>query len=83
MLDLQFSSQARKFLKNLDDLNWKRITNKIKDLREKPFPQEAKRIKGRKNKTFRIRVGDFRILYIVQENLLFISDIDKRGRVYK
>lgn len=84
MLELQFSSQAKKFLKKIDDMNWKRITDKIKNLQAEPFPSDTKRIIGRKEKTFRVRVGDYRIQYSVfyEKNILFISDIDKRPRAY-
>jgi mRNA interferase RelE/StbE len=84
MLELKFSSQARKFLKKLDDTNWKRIMDKIEELRIEPFPKKVKRVEGRKEKTFRMRVGDYRILYIVlkERNILFISKIDKRDGVY-
>ena len=85
MLNLEFSSKSRKFLKILDKVAWERITEKIKFLQEDPFPTDAKRVVGRKEKTFRIRVGDYRILYVVffNEKLLFISKVDKRSRVFK
>lgn len=84
MLELQFSSQARKFLKNLDKMNWARIMEKIEELRKNPFPHKVKRVEGRKDKTFRIRVGDYRILYVVlnERNLLFIAKTEKRPRAY-
>jgi mRNA interferase RelE/StbE len=84
MLDLQFSSQAKKFLKKLDNTNWNRIMEKIEELRNNPFPHKVKRVQGRKEKTFRDRVGDYRILYVVlkERNILFISKIDKRPRAY-
>ena len=84
MLDLQFSSQAKKFLKRLDGINWDRIMQKIEELRKDPFPHKVKRVENRKEKTFRVRVGNYRILYVVfnDKNLLFISKIDKRPRAY-
>lgn len=84
MLELQFSSQARKFLKKLDKINWNRIIEKIEELRKDSFPHKVKRVKGRKEKTFRIRVGDYRILYVVlnEANILFISKVEKRPRAY-
>ncbi len=84
MLELQFSSQARKFLKKLDKINWQRIIDKIEELRKDPFPHKVKRVGGRKEKTFRIRVGDYRILYVVlnETNVLFISKVEKRPRAY-
>jgi mRNA interferase RelE/StbE len=84
MFNVEFSSKARKFLKKIDSETWKRLMEKIEKLRDDPFPSDLKRVIGRKEKTFRIRVGDYRILYIVffDKNLLFISKIDKRSKVY-
>ena len=72
MLDLQFK------------ISWDRVMQKIEELRKNPFPHKVKRVEGRKEKTFRIRVGDYRILYIVlnETNLLFISKVDKRPKAY-
>lgn len=84
MLELQFSSQARKFLKKLDKINWNRIIEKIEELKKDPFPHKVKRVEGQNEKTFRIRVGDYRILYVVlnEKNILFISKVEKRPRAY-
>ena len=84
MLDLQFSSQARKFLKRLDETNWSRIIQKIEELKKDSFHRKVKKVEGRKEKTFRIRVGNYRILYVIfgDKSLLFISKIDKRPRAY-
>lgn len=84
MLEVKFSSKSRKFLRKIDSVNWKRLVEKIESLRKDPFPSDAKRVVGRKEKTFRVRVGDYRILYVVffDKNLLFISNIDKRPRVF-
>ncbi len=84
MFNVEFSSQARKFLKKIDSITWKRITEKIERLQVDPFPSDAKRVVGRKEKTFRVRIGYYRILYLVffDRNLLFISKIDKRPKVF-
>ena len=39
---------------------------------------------GRKDKSFRVRVGDYRIIYLVypDKNVILIADIDKRPRIY-
>ena len=85
MLDTQYSNQAKKFLKKINKDVCKRILDKIEDLREDPFPRDLKRIANRKEKVFRIRVGENRILYVVSsdKNILFISKIDKRPKAYK
>lgn len=57
---------------------------KIEKLQTEPFPQDCKRVVGTKEKLFRVRVGDYRILYLVDydRNKILIADIDKRTRVY-
>ena len=85
MLDLKFSKSASKFLKKCDNTIYKRIIKKIRELQINPFPSDCKRVQGRKDKTFRVRVGDYRISYIIkkEKNILIIADIDKRPKVYK
>ena len=82
MLDVRYSNQALKFLKKVDNELAKRLINRIEKLQVEPFPQNMKRVEGQK--LFRIRVGDYRILYEVDNsnNLLGIVKIDKRERAY-
>jgi len=84
MFNVKFSSKSRKFLKKTDYTIWSRLIEKIKGLQEDPFPSDSRRIIGRKEKVFRIRVGEHRILYVVffDKNLIFISNIDKRSKAY-
>jgi mRNA interferase RelE/StbE len=50
-----------------------------------PYPSDIRKIMGRKENLFRIRVGNYRILYEVyeEEQTLLIINIDKRSRVYR
>ena len=84
MLGLKFSRQASKFLERCDNYLYKRLMEKIKELLINPYPSESLRVRGKKNNAQRIRVGRFRIIYVVikENNELFIVDIDKRERVY-
>lgn len=84
MLKIEFSNSSNKFLRNCDDELYNRLVDKVKSLASDPYPKDRKRVGGRKEKVFRVRVGDYRILYIVfnEKNILLISDIDKRERVY-
>ncbi len=84
MFSVEFSSDARKFLKKAERQITERIINRIKRLKEDPFPSDVKRVVSKKDKIFRIRIGDYRIQYSVfyEKNLIFISDIDKREKAY-
>jgi mRNA-degrading endonuclease RelE of RelBE toxin-antitoxin system len=84
MFDVEFSSSARKFLEKAEKELAMRIVQRIEKLAEDPFPTDVKRVVNRKEKVFRVRVGDCRIQYSVfyEKNLLFISDVDKRPKAY-
>ena len=84
MFRIEFSNRSKKFLKKCEDSLYERLMVKIKSLKENPFPQDAKRVVGQREKIFRIRVGKCRIEYVVfhERNLIFISDVDNRPRVY-
>ena len=77
------SRQARKFLSRVEENTRDRIKAKLHLLKE-PFEVVLVKIKGSPN-TYRTRVGDYRILYIVfsDQNVVVISKIDKRSRIYK
>ena len=84
MFQVEFSSQAVRFLKKSDKQITIRIMERIEKLSEDPFPSDVKRVVNRKEKIFRVRVGNFRIQYCVSydKNLIFVSDIDIRERAY-
>ena len=82
---IQLGPQPDKFIKKLDNQTKERIKNKLLRLSEDPFPSEVERVEGHKGeKVFRVRIGDYRVLYIVryESNQILVSRIDKRGRVY-
>jgi mRNA interferase RelE/StbE len=84
-MKIEFSKDAGRFLRKQDKKNYQRIIKKIKSLTSNPFPQDCQRIQGRKEKVFRIRIGNMRIMYVVlkERNLIFITEIGKRGNIYK
>ena len=84
MFDVKYSKQAQKFLKNTDKILVKRLFQKIDILREEPIIHDTKTVEGYKEKIYRVRVGNYRILYEVdyKNKLIGVVKIDKRPRVY-
>ena len=84
MFEIKYSRQAVKFLKSLDKRLGLRILNRIEKLREEPIQHDSKKVEGCREKLFRVRVGNYRILYEVdhKNNLIGIVKIDKRERIY-
>ena len=69
MFFAELKKPALKFLKSIKDKTLlKRISDKIDELEKNPFPQDIERVEGYKNvKVFRVRVGDYRILYEIHD----------------
>ena len=84
MLNIELGNPAKRFLKNCDTKLYERLMERIKKLAIEPFPQEVKRVVARREKIFRVRVGDYRIQYAVlnDKNTILITDVDKRPRAY-
>ena len=76
------STEAAKFLKNIDKEDKYRIVEKLKLLEEGPFSLPYKKIKGREN-TYRIRIGDFRAVYSIRGNEIRVLKIGLRKDIYK
>ena len=76
-------SRARKFLRTADKDLQKRILDEIKKLSEDPRPRGSVKLIGEEN-TYRIRIGDYRVLYEIHYNqkTVLLVKIDKRSRVY-
>ena len=85
MFEILFEKAAFKFLSKLDTSNRQRIFEAIEKLSEDPIPHDAKKIYGTREKLFRIRVGNFRILYRIEyeEIIIIIANIDSRKRIYR
>jgi mRNA interferase RelE/StbE len=61
-----------------------RIRRSIAQLAVNPRPPGCKRLTGRED-LYRIRVGDWRIIYaiVTEESTVLVTDIAPRGRVYR
>lgn len=60
-----------------------RIIDALNEL-EKGFSTrlDIKKLKGTKNH-YRIRVGDYRILFVLESNITYVYDVSHRRNVYK
>jgi mRNA interferase RelE/StbE len=71
-------------MRDADKLLAVRLLKKIETLINDPFPTDVKTIEGYKERLYRVRVGDYRILYEVdgKDNCIGIVKIDNRSKVY-
>lgn len=83
MYNLFIERNVIKFLSKLEKKDSKRIFEKIKELKNNPVPQDAKRLVNVKDRVFRIRIGKFRVLYRLNgDKIIVVFLVDKRSRVY-
>lgn len=80
---IEIARDARKELANLPQEMQSRIAKAILGLEENPFPPGCKKLKNRDG--FRIRVGDYRVLYFADKKSrkLVIGVIGHRREVYR
>ena len=62
-----------------------RIYSRFAQLEEDPRPHGCRKVVGHKHKGLRVRVGDYRIIYQVDDDtrLVRIMDIEWRDKAYK
>ena len=81
MYKIIIKKKAKKFIDRLPKNERVRIVRAIEML---PNGEDIKKLKGH-NDLMRLRVGDYRIIYTVDngELIVYIIDADNRGEVYK
>ena len=71
---VEINKKARKNLDKLSDFIIEPILIAIGDLAENPRPPGYRKLKGRKG--YRIRVGNYRVIYEIYDHVLLIEVVD-------
>lgn len=82
---------APKALENLESLQSKirrQIVKRVQALATEPFPQGCKKVQNMSSEeepVYRVRQGDYRILYVVRNSpeQIIVLDIDHRKDIYR
>ena len=80
MYKIVFQKAALKFMKKQDKKTQERLLRAISQL---PMGTDIKKLQGLE--MYRMRVGDMRVLYTIDDIVMVISieNVDNRGDVYK
>jgi len=85
-MDIFIHKSAESFLQGLSQADQKSLREHMKTLSEDPYSNrlDIKKLKGiaKKPDLFRMRVGDFRIVYSVSEGAIWITEIMRREKGY-
>lgn len=76
-MEIYYSKRAEKFLKKQDSVTRNRIRTAIHNLPA----GDVKKLHG--VNSYRLRVGDYRVIFDKDGNILYIERIDNRGQIYK
>ncbi len=77
-MEIRYSKQASKFLKKQPKQIQLRIMNAI----DKLPAGDVKKMQGQSN-YYRLRVGDYRIIFTHDNVILLVEKIGNRGEIYK
>jgi mRNA interferase RelE/StbE len=74
---------ALDFIQQLNPKHRRQIKSKIDSLENNPRPANAEQLKGY-DSFWRIRSGDYRIVYTIQDNVLLVTviTVGNRGDIY-
>jgi len=82
---VEIETEARDFLRALDRPNRVRISQRINALATDPRPSGHKKLKGQSEDIYRIRSGNYRVLYVIQDDVLkvIVIKVDDRKDAYR
>ena len=83
MYQVVIEKQVQKQLSKISTRDYNNVVEAMKDLANNPRPHGYKKLKGRPG--YRIRIGDYRIMYNINDNILtvFVLAIGNRRDVYE
>ena len=82
MFKIIWTEKSSKQLDNLNENISSRIVKKVDELSENPFSKDIKKLKG--ESAFRLRVGDYRIIFDIdiKNNIIYILRLGHRKNIY-
>ena len=83
MYNIEWKEHALQNIEKLENSIARRIVKKVEELSENPFSKDIKRLKG--SNDFRLRVGDYRIIYEIRDldKIISILAIGHRKDIYQ
>jgi mRNA interferase RelE/StbE len=82
MYRIDWKEKAVKELDKLDASISRRIFKSVDELKDKFSEKDIKKLKGYSN-LYRLRVGDFRVIFELERDLIIILKIGHRESIYE
>jgi mRNA interferase RelE/StbE len=81
MFKIIWTQRASEELTKIEPHISKRILIKVRDLSENTFSREVKKLKG--VDAFRLRVGDYRVIFQIEREIISILKVGHRKNIYE
>ena len=83
MYQVVIDKQVQKQLSRISAPFYTNIIDALRNLAQNPRPHGYKKLKGRDG--YRVRVGNYRIIYLIKDNILtvIVINVDDRKEVYR
>ena len=80
---VNFVKSVKKDFKKIRKLEVSKILDAIDELAKNPRSSKSKKLKG--EKLYRLRVGNYRVIYDIQDNvmLIFVIKLGHRSDIYR
>ena len=80
---VNFVKSVKKDFRKIPKLEVSKILNEIAYLAKNPRSSKTKKLKG--ERLYRLRVGNYRVIYDIQDNLMliFVVKLGHRGDIYR
>ena len=69
---IKFDSRVKKDFKSIQAQDIQRIKSAISELENNPRPDGCTKLKGDKQDYYRIRVGQYRVIYLIEDEILLV-----------
>ena len=80
--DIQYDPKAVKQLSKLDKSIASSLLDGIEDFANYPVLTKIKKLKTPFDGAYRLRIGDYRVVFYQEDNLMLISKVSHRKDVY-
>ncbi len=82
--EIRWTYSAEKDLRGIDRQYIPRILESIESLSENPFPSQHRKLQGSES-SYRIRIGDYRVIYQVdlENKIIVIYHVRHRKDIYR
>jgi mRNA interferase RelE/StbE len=81
MKEVKIAPKAKKYLDSLKEPHKSRIKQAVEKLSNDAPQGDIKAMSGYND--YRLRVGDYRVLFEVEKDFIYVEEIGLRGQIYK